>query len=71
MSRIYVKIRADFDEKLGLPTLIHPAVREVGEGLYFDVGSEKTESFDAKLIPYFAFANRGETDMRIWVELKM
>ena len=63
--------RRAFDEKLGLPTLIHPACRETGEGLYFDVGSVKTESFDAKLIPYFAFANRGETDMRIWVELKI
>ena len=62
--------RVGFDEALGLPTIIHPAVRETGEGLYYDVGSEKIERFDAKLIPYFAFANRGETDMRIWVELK-
>ena len=66
-----LECRASFDEKLGLPTIIHPAVREVGEGLYFDVGSEKTEKFEAKLIPYFAFANRGETDMRIWVELRV
>ncbi len=63
--------RVDFDKKLGLPTIIHPAIREMGEGLYFDVGSETVEKFDATLIPYFAFANRGETDMRIWIELKL
>ena len=62
--------RASFDESLGLPTLIHPAIRERGDGLYYDVGSEKAEKFEAKLIPYFAFANRGESDMRIWLELK-
>jgi len=61
--------RVAFDESLGLPTVIHPAIRQSGEGLYYDVESEKTERFDAKLIPYFAFANRGETDMRIWLEL--
>ena len=66
-----LECRKSFDEKLGLPTIIHPACRETGEGLYFDAESVKTESFDAKLIPYFAFANRGETDMRIWVELKI
>ena len=63
--------RASFDESLGLPTLIHPAIRERGEGLYYDVGSEKAEKFEAKLIPYFAFANRGESDMRIWTELRI
>ena len=63
--------KVGFDEKLGLPVIIHPAVREMGEGLYYDVKNEKRESFSAKLIPYFAFANRGETDMRIWVELNV
>ena len=63
--------RVEFDDTLGLPTIIHPAARETSEGLYFDVGSERTERFEAKLIPYFAFANRGETDMRIWVELRI
>ncbi|MCI8388440.1 MAG: glycoside hydrolase family 127 protein [Clostridiales bacterium] len=55
-----------FDEKLGLPCIYHPAVRESIKGLYSDIVS--SEPFTAKLIPYHAFANRGETDMRIWVE---
>lgn len=55
-----------FDSRLNLPTVHCPAVRIKTAALY----SEETESttFTAKWIPYFAFANRGETDMRIWVE---
>lgn len=55
-----------FDENLGLPCVFHPAIRETVSGLYSDVSS--AEPFTAKLIPYFAFANRGESDMRIWIE---
>jgi DUF1680 family protein len=62
--------RVEFDEKLGLPTVIHPAVRESGDKIYYELGSEKIQHFDAKLIPYFAFANRGESDMRIWIGLE-
>lgn len=62
--------RVFFDEELKLPTILHPALRETGEGTYYDAESVKIEKFEAKLIPYFAFANRGESDMRIWVELR-
>ena len=54
------------DETLGLPCLYCQAARESVDGLYSD--KTTSEPFTAKLIPYFAFANRGETDMRIWVE---
>ncbi len=54
------------DESLGLPILLCPAVRETVDGLYSDTVT--ATPFTAKLIPYFAFANRGETDMRIWVQ---
>ncbi len=54
------------DETIGLPVVHCPAVRETQTDLYSD---EITQTpFTAKFIPYFAFANRGETDMRIWVE---
>lgn len=62
--------RVGFDEELGLPTIMHTAIRYSGNGIYYEVGSEKNERFEAKLIPYFAFANRGESDMRIWIELE-
>ena len=52
------------DEELGLPSVYCDAVRVDTDSLYSDNVTEKP--FRAKLIPYFAFANRGETDMRIW-----
>ena len=58
------EIKPDFDEKLNLPTLQAPAARIRVAGLYSD--EIKYDPFTAKLIPFFAFANRGSTDMRIW-----
>lgn len=53
-----------FDDELGLPCVYTDAVRVNTDSLYSDNLTETP--FRAKLIPYFAFANRGETDMRIW-----
>lgn len=57
-----------FDDELGVPVLTWNAVHEEPTAIY----SDKTvrQPFMAKLIPYFTFANRGETDMRIWVEVE-
>ena len=54
-----------FDSELSLPCFTHPAVRKKIDGLY----SDKAEftPIEAKFIPYFAYANRGETDMRLWI----
>ena len=30
--------------------------------------SEKDKEIDIKFIPYYAFANRGEDDMAVWVK---
>ena len=58
------KIEQGYDDALKLPVLFAPAARVSVNGLYSD---ERTETpFTAKLIPFFAFANRGSTDMRIW-----
>ena len=53
-----------FDDELGLPCIYTDAVRVNTDSLYSDNLTETP--FCAKLIPYFAFANRGETDMKIW-----
>lgn len=53
-----------FDDELGLPCVYTDAVRVNTDSLYSDNLTETP--FRAKLIPYFAFANRGETDMKIW-----
>lgn len=57
--------RVSFDDALGLPTLEVPALRERVTTLYGDTVERRP--FTAKFIPYFAFANRGETDLRIWL----
>jgi len=57
-------ITVGFDTALGLPTLSSPAVRRTMRSLYAE--EFECKPFVAKLIPYFAFANRGESDMRIW-----
>lgn len=64
------EIEVRFDEAIGLPTLLCPAVRRVASELYCEEEDVKKIPFTAKFIPYHAFANRGETDMRVWIEKK-
>lgn len=53
----------------GLPTLAIPCVKRINDhsGLYRNT-PPKTEQATLQLIPYHAFANRTETDMRIWFD---
>jgi len=57
-----------YDDTLNLPTLTVPALREQTDSLF--ATDVSTTPFQAKLIPYFAFANRGECDMFIWMPLR-
>ena len=54
--------------KMGLIDV--PALRirkeETGE-LYRDYAPGKEEKMSLRLIPYFAWANRGEGEMRVWI----
>ncbi|MGI6247936.1 MAG: glycoside hydrolase family 127 protein [Acutalibacteraceae bacterium] len=51
----------------GLPALEAGGyVIQEGEALY-TLSGEGEKSINIKFIPYFAFANRGESDMRVWV----
>ncbi len=58
------ELKQSFDESLNLPILFAPAVRVSVNGLYADEIIQTP--FTAKLIPFFSFANRGSSDMRIW-----
>lgn len=51
----------------GLPTLTVPCMKRIRDGgsLYRNT-PPKTEAAALRLIPYNAFANRAETDMRVW-----
>lgn len=57
-------LEVGMDTTLGLPCIFADALRIDTDSLYSDRISESR--FKAKLIPYFAFANRGECDMKIW-----
>lgn len=60
------------DETFGAPVLTARAFitdPEKFTGLYMPLNEVKKKSVKIKLIPYFAFANRGETDMRVWLNV--
>ena len=62
----FVEVSSDY----GVPTLEVDALRRpAATGLYQQRSKERLP-FAAKLIPYFAFANRGITDMQIWTQMK-
>ena len=45
-----------------------PAYRTAdSQSLYFNAAESNLEPITAKFIPYFSFANRGESDMLVWV----
>jgi DUF1680 family protein len=57
-------------EDLPAPVLYMQASRrKVSIHLYQQKQNER-DDFTARLIPYFAFANRGESDMLIWTQVK-
>ena len=49
-----------------------PGVREEAEDgpLYTDYAPAKTCPVTLRLIPYYAWANRGEGEMRVWVRVR-
>lgn len=61
--------RFETDDVLKTRNLIIKAEKavETQELYYFD---KQYETVDLKLIPYFAFANRGESDMAVWLNTK-
>lgn len=68
MYRVPEKLdyRFEKNEKLGTEDLIIKAERlKQTESLYSFC--REYEACDLKLIPYFAFANRGESDMAVWL----
>lgn len=52
----------------GLYSVTLPAFRlRENNALYFDAAESSVKKTDVKCIPYFAFANRGESDMLVWI----
>ncbi len=58
----------------GVPAITCDASRRYsasfGDKLYAEAGTAATSDFEAVFIPYYAFANRKECEMTVWVTLK-
>ena len=57
-------------EELPAPVLYMNATRRRKGTVLYQIRNEERVSFSARLIPYFAFANRGESDMIVWIQVK-
>ena len=66
--RIDIKEQAEISEREFLvPNILLKAYKEPeNDSLYFEATEELIET-KLKFIPYFAYENRGETDMLVWV----
>lgn len=58
------------DSDYGVPVLEMEAYRRPAATALYQQKSHARIPFTAKLIPYFAFANRGITDMQIWTQVR-
>jgi len=56
--------------EFGVPVLEIAASRRPAATTLYKLKSDVREKFTAKLIPYFAYANRGVSDMQIWTQVK-
>lgn len=61
------EFKCGFNQALGVPTLTVRAYRRHNDDSLYTYGKTSLEAFDAVLIPYYAFANRGESEMAVWL----
>ena len=60
------------DDYFGLPVITVDGYSMVDNGkLYSDINTVEYETRKIKLIPYYGMENRGETDMLVWIPVKM
>lgn len=57
-------------ETYGAPALEMEAFRRPAAKSLYKLKADDREHCNAKLIPYFAYANRGVSDMQIWIQIK-
>ena len=56
-----------YDDKLDAPVIVAHAFCHTPADTLYAPEPRPTEQADVRFIPYYAFANRGETDMLVWV----
>ena len=67
------KLTPSYDDNYGVNTISakgYRTVRPAGEALYYDYDQVQKVPQTLHFIPYFAFANRGESEMIVWVHVK-
>ncbi len=64
------EIRVSADPASGMTVLDVPAKRMHAPTLYSRLNNVQTERITARMIPYSSFANRGESDMLVWVNAR-
>ncbi len=74
LSRLFIhgdlNIRSEFNECFGVSTLSAAGFKKTNHDLYGRYTRTNFEKTTLKFIPYFGFANRGESDMEVWVKVK-
>ncbi len=63
-------IRVETEKDFPAPVIYMDACRRKKSAKLYQPKNNERESFTAKLIPYFAFANREDSDMIIWTMVK-
>lgn len=66
----HTEFQEEFDGELFVPVLYCEGFkRKISEqeSLYTPAGDEQDKKAALRLIPYFAFANRGESEMTVWI----
>ncbi|WP_168205240.1 aceric acid hydrolase [Bythopirellula goksoeyrii] len=63
---------ADFLQGITLieGTALVSSTPEWGEKLYREAGKRTTKEFELRLIPYYAWANRGQSEMSVWLPVR-
>ena len=71
-----IKLRNHFDEELlGGITILEGKAHVLagstwGEVLYRQISHQKPKAIDIRLIPYYAWGNRGKSEMTVWIPLR-
>jgi DUF1680 family protein len=66
-SKLQAEYKADF---LGGVSVINAAIRirkDHGEGMYQEVSKPEWETVSSQLVPYYAWSNRGQAEMTVWI----
>ena len=74
LSQLYVdgdlKTTIRYDDLFGANVIFAEGFKKINSGLYTKYNNNNFEKTKLKFIPYFGFANRGETNMEVFVKVK-